>query len=116
MVPIPDILKIAPGTPVDHTSPMLAYVTMEEAQRLADAAYAVAIEYDLAKYFQGKTPVLVTLAVTAGFIYVPKIQAMALLLKMQKASQEANKPPTAASAFETKPANDGNQGAYTYGP
>lgn len=119
-IPIPDITKIAPGTAIGPDTPMLAYVTMEEAQRLADASYAVAVEYDLIKYFQGKTPVLVTMLATAGFIYYPKIQALRLLLAMQKAAQKAQQAPTAASAFEAAPpqtpANDGNRGAYKYGP
>lgn len=115
MVPIPDITRIEPGSTIGPNSPMLAYITMDEAQRLSDAAYAVAVEYDLAKYFSGRAPVLLTLAVTAGFIYIPKIQAMTLLIKMQKAAQKTNQPPTAASAFEQPPANDGiNGGAYKY--
>lgn len=103
-IPLPDIQAgidpatsqpvIQPKIGADGQPVLLMHVTMEEAQKLADDAYAVAIHYDLAKYFSGKTPALAALILTAGTIYVPKF----MTAKMVVAAMKAQRPPPANAA------------------
>lgn len=104
LLPIPDPLTGPPK--------MLAHITMDEAQRLSDAAYTVAVEYDLAKYIGGKTPAIVALVVTGASIYLPK----ALMLKMMLAAKKAQSaaPQSAADMVNPQDQPKETKGAYTY--
>lgn len=74
------------------TGQALIAISQEEAKKLSDAAYKVALEYDLVKYFQGKTPALVALGLVAVSIYMPKMVMLVMISKMQRAAAAATKP------------------------
>lgn len=105
--------KMKNGAPV-----MLAHITEEQSVALADALYQVAEEYDLLKYFGGKTPAIAGLIATAGFIYVPKFMTARVLIQQAKAQQRAAAPPNAAdmmsAAAEAADAPPPPQGVYKY--
>lgn len=119
-VPLPDIAvtahpetgmpvigpKIQNGAPV-----MLAHITMDQATQLADAAYLMAQEYDLAKYFGGKTSALTVMGVTLITVYGPKFMTAKAIMQMNRAAQTP--PPSAADFVNVAPAA---QPSHTAGP
>lgn len=125
-LPIPDIQVSldATGAPVigpkmvNGAPVMLVHISMDEATAMADAAYGVAVEYDLAKYFGGKSPALLTAALTVVMIYGPKVKTVMAIGAWQKAQRQG--PQSAADMVNPVPANTdavngSNPGAYKYG-
>ena len=126
LLPIPDIeLFIDPATNQPNVRPkeiagkpvMLAHITKEQSQQMADAAYEVALEYNLARYFTGKKPKLGVLVFVLASVYYPKVQSMRLVAALQKQQRQQNtqEPQTAADMVNPqKPGENG--GVYKYGP
>lgn len=92
----------------------LIEITMDQAEQLADAAYEVAVEYDLAKYFGGKKSALAGLLIAAGTIYIPKVVFLGMIVKAQRQHQQPPPQQTASDFVHPAPPPEANGGRGHY--